>query len=74
MVTNKSYDEIQTIVIENIKKYRKAKYISQEKLGELSNLHRTYIGAVERKEKNITLKALTQIANALNIKLVDFLK
>ena len=48
-----------------IKRLREKKGISQEKLGEISDLHRTYIGMVERAERNITLKNIEKIAKAL---------
>ena len=41
---------------------------SQEELAELADVHRTYIGMIERAEKNITLKNIEKIANALKIK------
>lgn len=41
--------------------------ISQEELAERAGLHRTYIGMIERGEKNITLKNIEKIAKALNI-------
>lgn len=50
----------------NIKKIRKEKGISQEELAHLASLHRTYIGAIERGEKNITLSTLESVASALN--------
>lgn len=45
---------------------RKAKGISQEELATLCDLHRTYVGAVERGERNITIKNAERIAQALN--------
>jgi transcriptional regulator with XRE-family HTH domain len=55
------------IISKKMKLYRNKKGLSQEKLAEKSNLHRTYIGAVERAEKNLTIKSLSKIANALEI-------
>lgn len=51
---------------------RTSKHISQEKLGELSGLHRTYIGMIERGEKNITLLNIQKIAQALDLPISYF--
>lgn len=56
-----------TIVAENIKNERVRLGLSQEALAERSGLHRTYIGGIERGERNITLESLEKIALALNI-------
>jgi transcriptional regulator with XRE-family HTH domain len=55
----------------NIVNIRKEKGISQEKLGELANLHRTYIGSVERGERNISLEAMVKISKALEVEIID---
>lgn len=47
--------------------------ISQEKLAELANLHRTYVGQIERAEKNLTITSLEKIANALGVDIRDLL-
>ncbi|MFI3295117.1 MAG: helix-turn-helix transcriptional regulator [Rikenellaceae bacterium] len=52
---------------------RKELSLSQEKLAELAGLHRTYIGMIERAEKNITLKNIQKIARALNVDIKNLL-
>ncbi|MCE5227007.1 MAG: helix-turn-helix domain-containing protein [Porphyromonadaceae bacterium] len=61
------------IVAKNIKKYRGIKNLTQEQLAELSDLHRTYIGSVERAERNLSLENLERIAKALKISPKDLL-
>ena len=53
----------------SIKLARVRKGLSQEELAELAGLHRTYIGMVERAERNITVINLIQIAKALDVSL-----
>jgi transcriptional regulator with XRE-family HTH domain len=53
---------------------RKEKEISQEELAHRADLHRTYIGMIERAEKNITLLNIEKIAKALEVKIEELLK
>lgn len=53
----------------NVKKHRLEKNISQEKLAELSGLHRTYISDVERGIRSISLSNIQKIAEALDIEI-----
>jgi len=62
-----SESEIQKKVGERVRKLRKRKEISQEELAHRAGLHRTYIGMIERAEKNITLLNIEKIANALDV-------
>ncbi|MCK4427777.1 MAG: helix-turn-helix transcriptional regulator [candidate division Zixibacteria bacterium] len=55
------------IIGDNIRYYRKKAGLSQEKLAELTGLHRTYIGSVERGERNISALNITKIAYALKV-------
>ncbi|GAB6393799.1 MAG: HTH-type transcriptional regulator SinR [Bacteroidales bacterium] len=57
----------------NVQKYRKDRKISQEKLADLSNVHRTYVGMIEQAEKNITLRNMEKIADALDVEIADLL-
>ena len=56
---------IRKLVGLRIRKLREAKGWSQERLAEKAELHRTYIGQVERGEKNIGVENLVRIAEAL---------
>lgn len=58
----------------NIRRLRKKKNMSQERLALDANLHRAYIGQIERGEKNIGLQNLEIIAKALNTDMADLLK
>ncbi len=51
----------------NVKYYRQSRNLSQEKLAELSGLHRTYISALERERRNISIDNIQKIAKALNV-------
>lgn len=57
-----------------VKEIRKQKGLSQEQLSFKANLHRTYIGMIERAEKNITLINIQKIADALEVEIVELLK
>lgn len=61
--------EISKLIGQRIRNYRTQQKLSQEKLAELSGCHPTYIGQVERGEKNATLESIEKIASALNIPL-----
>lgn len=65
-------DSKQNILIkfgERVREIRKEKGLSQEELAHKADLHRTYIGMIERAEKNITLINIEKIANALEVDL-----
>lgn len=51
----------------NLRYYRTKLNLSQEKIAELSGLHRTYISSVERFQRNISIENIQRIATALNI-------
>jgi transcriptional regulator with XRE-family HTH domain len=56
---------------ENVRKFRKKRGMTQEKLAERANLHPVYISQVERADRAITIDALLKITKALGVKLRD---
>lgn len=58
---------------EKVREIRTKLGLSQEELGFKANIHRTYIGAVERGEQNVSLDNIGKIANALSVKTGDLL-
>ena len=61
--------DITKVLGQRIRNYRTAQGLSQEKLAELSGFHPTYIGQIERGEKNATIESIEKISAALNISL-----
>lgn len=61
--------EIAKYIGQRIRNYRTKQSLSQEKLAELAGCHPTYIGQIERGEKNATLESVEKIACALNVPL-----
>jgi transcriptional regulator with XRE-family HTH domain len=60
-------DELAAILADNLRGYRKKLKYSQEDLAEHADLHRTYIGTIERCEQLITIGSLAKIAVGLKI-------
>lgn len=57
----------------SVQQHRKALGLSQEQLADKAGVHRTYIGMIERAEKNVTLCNIARIAKALNIPICELL-
>ena len=63
--------DVAKIIGQRIRNYRTQKGLSQEKLAELAGCHPTYIGQLERGEKNATLESVEKIASAMDISLSE---
>lgn len=62
------------IFAKRLREIRLEKRLSQEKLAELSNLHRTYVSSVERCERNITVDNMERLALALGVDIRELLR
>ncbi|OMB89922.1 transcriptional regulator [Mycolicibacterium conceptionense] len=65
--------QLQKIVGRNLRRYRLEHGYSQEAFADYMGVHRTYFGAVERGERNLTLQTLERIADFLEVDPLDLL-
>jgi transcriptional regulator with XRE-family HTH domain len=59
--------DLQRAVGRNLRAYRQARGLSQEAFADVLGIHRTYMGGIERGERNLTLKSLERIADRLDL-------
>ena len=64
---------MRAILAENIRAFRKKHGLSQEELADRCELHRTYIGSVEREERNVSLSTLEVLSQALDVSVAELL-
>ncbi len=70
----KSKPSARRIFAENLRKARLAKGLSQEALAELATLHRTYVGSVERAERNVSVDNMERLVAAVGVALPALLR
>ena len=59
--------DLQKTVGSNLRAHRQAKGLSQEAFADVLGVHRTYMGGIERGERNLTLKSLERIASQIDV-------
>lgn len=59
--------DLQSIVGRNLQAYRKARGLSQEAFADVLGVHRTYMGGIERGERNLTLRSLEKLARRIEV-------
>ena len=59
--------ELQRRLGENLRALRRARHLSQEGLADALGIHRTYVGGLERGERNVTLRTVERLAELLEV-------
>ncbi len=65
--------ELQRVVGRRIREHRRRQGLSQEEFAEVLTVHRTYLGAVERGERNLTLRTVEHLAERLGVPALELL-
>jgi transcriptional regulator with XRE-family HTH domain len=65
--------DLQRTVGRNLRAYREAHGLSQEAFAEVLGIHRTYMGGIERGERNLTLKSVERIAKRIKLEPLSLL-
>lgn len=65
--------DLQKVVGRNLRAYRKKKGLSQEDFADFVGVHRTYMGGLERGERNLTLQSLERLAEAIGVPVRELL-
>ena len=68
-----SFSNAREVLARNLRGLRGAKGLSQETLADRAGLHRTYVGSVERCERNVSLDAIEKLAHALGVSVAGVL-
>lgn len=71
MGTSAGVHKARRLLARNMRARREQLSLSQEKLAELANLHRTYVSSVERCQRNIGVDGIERIASALRLRVAD---
>lgn len=66
--------ELQKVVGQNLRAYRLQHGLSQEAFAEVLGVHRTYMGSVERGERNLTLRSVEGLAAAIGVGAIELLQ
>jgi len=69
----KASRRLTSVLAANLRSHRGRMQLSQEALAERCGLHRTYVGSVERGERNVTLSSLEVLARALGVSVPELL-
>ena len=73
VVNEMTTDERMIAFGKRVREVRKGRRISQERLAEIAGIDRSYMGNIERGEKNITLKKAYEICNALEVNIKELI-
>ncbi|PZU93226.1 MAG: transcriptional regulator [Pseudanabaena sp.] len=61
------------IFAQRLRQIRQIRGLSQEKLADMAGLHRTYVGSVERSERNVSIDNMERLAKALEVDITELL-
>jgi transcriptional regulator with XRE-family HTH domain len=67
MISKLNPSSLRSVLARNLRTLRERRHLSQEALADLAGLHRTYVGSVERGERNVSIDNVQRLAEALDV-------
>jgi transcriptional regulator with XRE-family HTH domain len=74
MIPRGSRRRSRQVFAENVRRLREVRGLSQEGLAALARLHRTYVGSIERAERNVSIDNMEKLAGALGVPLAELVR
>lgn len=74
MAHRKSKSSARETLAASVRRLRKARGLSQETLALVCGLHRTYVGSIERAERNVSIDNIEKLADALGVAIAELLR
>jgi ribosome-binding protein aMBF1 (putative translation factor) len=74
MVSRATRLQARNILATNLRRMRLSRGLSQEELAAIARLHRTYVGSIERAERNVSIDNIEKLAVALGVSLADLVR
>jgi transcriptional regulator with XRE-family HTH domain len=72
-MAGRKFESARERLARHLRALRASQGLSQEALADLAGLHRTYVGSIERKERNVSLDNVEKLAHALGVDVAEVL-
>ncbi|MBD2090754.1 helix-turn-helix transcriptional regulator [Microcoleus sp. FACHB-1515] len=73
-ITKSVSSDARKVFAKRLRQLRQVRGLSQEALADLADLHRTYVGSIERCERNVSIDNMERLARALGVDIVELLR
>jgi transcriptional regulator with XRE-family HTH domain len=73
-ISKSASSDARKVFAKRLRQLRQVRGLSQEALADLAGLHRTYVGSIERCERNVSIDNMERLARALGVDIIELLR